>query len=389
MLTQPDLVEDEALMLASVDRFIERSVKPVAKELDETETYPAEILEDMKRLGLFGTIISPDYGGLGLSYTTHAKIVERLSYVWPALISYLNSHLVMAMAVQRFGTPEQKSRWLPLFATGELRGGIGLTEPSGGTDLQALKTRAVRSGDHYILNGRKTWITNGVHGQCFAVLARTSTDKALRHKALSLFMVMKGDGFSASKRLKKLGFKGVDAAELVFEDFPVPADHLVGGEEGRGFSQIMTSLELGRINAAACGVGISQAALDAALSYAQERTSFGKPICEHQAVQLRLADMAIRARAARLLCYDAAAAYDKGERSDLDAGIAKYFAGEAALQNATDSMRVFGGYGYSPEFPIERMYRDAPLLTLGEGTNDLQRIIIARQLIEKSRKGSG
>jgi alkylation response protein AidB-like acyl-CoA dehydrogenase len=389
MSSQPHLVEDEALILASLDRFIERMVKPAAKELDATETYPAPIIEEMKRLGLFGTVISAEYGGLGLSYTTHAKIVERIAYTWPALISYMNSHLVMAMAVQRFGTSEQKSKWLPLFATGEMRGGVGLTEPSGGTDLQAIKTRAVRSGEFYVLNGRKTWITNGVHGHCFAVLARTSTDKELRHKALSLFLVIKGEGFSSSKRLKKLGFKGVDAAELMFEDCAIPADHLIGGEEGRGFSQIMTSLELGRINAAACGVGISQAALDAAVTYSQERTSFGKPICEHQAIQLRLADMAIRARAARLLCYDAAATYDNGERSDLDAGIAKFFAGEAALQNATDAMRVFGGYGYSPEFPIERMYRDAPLLTLGEGTNDLQRIIIARQLIERSRSRLG
>jgi alkylation response protein AidB-like acyl-CoA dehydrogenase len=385
ILARDDTAEHDRLVLAMVDKFLDTEVKPHVRALEHDDIYPAEIVEKMKEMGLFGCIIAPDYGGLGLSTTTYAKIIERMSVVWMSVAGIVNSHLIMAMVVHRNGTEAQKAAFLPRFATGELRGGIGLTEPDCGTDLQAIRTTAKRAGDHYVVNGRKTWISNSLYGNCLALLVKTDPNAQPRHKGMSLLLAEKGPGFTVSRKLEKLGYKGIDTCELAFDDYKVPADRLIGGVEGRGLQQILNGLELGRINVAARGVGVADAALKEAVAYSQIRKTFGKPICQHQAIQLKLGDMATRLEAARLLTYAAAAAYDRGERCDMEAGMAKLFATEAAMENSAEAMRIHGAYGYSTEFGIERLYRDAPLLVIGEGTNELQRIIIARQLIERNR----
>ncbi len=376
--------DQERLVLDSVDRFLERDVRPVAHALEAADEYPDDIVEKMKELGLFGATIHPDYGGLGLSAATYAKIVEKVSAVWMSISGIFNSHLIMSAAVQRFGTEEQKHTWLPRFATGELRGGVGLTEPDCGTDLQAVRTRATLEGNQYVINGSKTWITNSVKGNVLAVLTKTDPNATPAHKGMSLFIVEKGPGFRVVRKLEKLGYRGIDTGEIVFEDCRVPPENLVGGIEGRGLQQILGGLELGRINVAARGVGIAQGTLDQAVKYAQVRKTFGKPIAEHQAIQILLADMATRAEASRLLVKSAAEAYDAGRRCDMEAGMAKLFASESALKNSLDAMRIHGAYGYSKEYDVERFYRDAPLLAIGEGTNELQHIIIARQLVQRN-----
>ncbi|MEM7252220.1 MAG: acyl-CoA dehydrogenase family protein [Pseudomonadota bacterium] len=376
--------EDEKLILDSIDRFLEKEVAPYAHELEANDTYPEDIVEGMKKLGLFGAIIPQEYGGLGLSVSCYAKIVERMSRVWMSITGIYNSHLIMSAAVVRFGTEAQKRTYLPKFATGELRGGLALTEPDCGTDLQAIRTVAQRDGDDYIINGTKTWISNGIYGQMFALLVKTDTQAQPRHAGTSLFLAEKGPGFNVSRKLEKLGYKGIDSAELVFENYRVPADRLVGGEEGAGLRHALGGLELGRINVAARGVGVAQASLDEAVKYSQHRKTFGQPICEHQAIQIKLADMATKTEAGRLLVQSAADAYDRGERCDMEAGMAKLFGSEAAVYNSLEAMRIHGGYGYSKEFNVERFYRDAPLLAIGEGTNELQRILIARQLVARN-----
>ena len=376
---------EEAMILDSVDRFLERDVRPVARELEASDTYPQSIVDRMVELGLFGATIAPEYGGLGLSASTYATIIERICTVWMSVSGIINSHLIMAAAVQRFGTDEQKQSYLPRFASGELRGGIALTEPDCGTDLQAIRTRAVRGADDYVVNGAKTWISNSAEGGILAVLVKTDPKAEPAHRGMSLILIEKGPGFSVVRKLDKLGYRGIDTAELVFEDCRVPRTSLIGAQEGRGLQQILAGLELGRINIAARGVGIARACLDESIAYAQLRRSFGKPICEHQAIQMKLADMATRVEAARLLTESAAQAYDSGERCDMEAGMAKLHASEAAISNSVDAMRIHGAYGYSREFNIERYYRDAPLLAIGEGTNELQRIIISRQLIERNK----
>jgi alkylation response protein AidB-like acyl-CoA dehydrogenase len=385
MVERAEAAEHERLVLDMVDKFLEAEVKPHVHALEHDDVYPTEIVEKMKEMGLFGCIIAPEYGGLGLSTSTYAKIIERMSAVWMSISGIVNSHLIMAMVVQRNGTDEQKTKFLPRFATGELRGGVGLTEPDCGTDLQAIRTVAKRVGDDYVVNGRKTWITNSLYGNCLALLVKTDPNAKPRHKGMSLLIAEKGPGFTVSRKLEKLGYKGIDTCELAFDDYRVPADRLIGGVEGRGLQHILNGLELGRINVAARGVGVADAALKEAVAYSQVRKTFGKPICEHQAIQLKLGEMATRLEAARLLTYRAAEAYDLGERCDMEAGMAKLFATEAALENSIEAMRIHGGYGYSKEFSIERLYRDAPLLVIGEGTNEMQRIIIARQLIERNR----
>src|SRR5438874_4526414 len=378
--------EQDALILDSVGRFLDREVKPHVHALEHDDIYPADIVEGMKALGLFGATIGADYGGLGLSATTYAKIVETVSTMWMSLAGIFNSHLIMAAAVERFGTPAQKESFLPRVATGELRGGLALTEPDCGTDLQAIRTTARRQGNEgYVVNGTKTWISNGIYGQIFALLVKTDPAAEPRHRGMSLFLAEKGPGFTVSRKLEKLGYKGIDSAELVFADYEIPADRLIGGQEGRGLQHALGGLELGRINVAARGVGVARAALDEAVRYSQQRHTFGKPICEHQAIQLKLADMATRAEASRLLVRQAAEIYDRGERCDLEAGMAKYFATEAAFENAHEAVRIHGGYGYSTEFMVERLYRDAPLLCIGEGTNEMQRMIIARQIIQRNK----
>ncbi len=376
--------EEEAQMLDQIRRWLERDVKPQVKDLEHADEYPHEFVAQMQEFGLFGATIAPEYGGLGLPAATYARIVTTISEVWMSLTGIFNSHLIMAAAVQRFGTEDQRRRFLPRFAAGEIRGGLALTEPDCGTDLQAIRTRAVRDGDDYVINGTKTWISNGIEGQCFALLVKTDPDAEPRHRGMSMFLAEKRDGFRVSRRLHKLGYKGIDSAELIFEDYRVPADCLVGGEEGRGFHHTVGGLELGRINVAARGVGLANAALRDSVAYAQIRKTMGKPICEHQAIQLKLGDMATRCEAARLLVEQAAGAYDRGERCDMEAGMAKLFASEAAVENSLEAMRIHGGYGYSVEFDIERYYRDAPLMCIGEGTNEMQRIIIAKQLVARN-----
>ncbi len=376
--------DDEALILASVDRFLEREVAPYAHDLEAGDTYPHAIVEQMKELGLYGATIDPEYGGLGLSATTYAKIVERVSAVWMSVSGLFNSHLIMAAAVERFGTETQKRHYLPRFARGELRGGIALTEPDCGTDLQAVRTRATRDGDDYVVNGTKTWISNSIQGHILAVLVKTDPSAQPPRRGMSLLLMEKGPGFEVSRKLEKIGYKGIDSAELAFRDCRVPADNLIGGEEGQGLKQILAGLELGRINVAARGVGLARACLDESVAYSQVRKTFGKPICQHQSIQIKLAEMATRLEAARLLTEAAARAYDRGRRCDMEAGMAKLFATETAIHNSLEAMRIHGAYGYSKEFNIERYYRDAPLLAIGEGTNELQRIIIAKQLVERN-----
>jgi len=376
--------EDERIILDVLDDFLTREVKPVCHDLEHDDIYPAEIVEKMKKLGLFGTIIATEYGGAGLPVTTYAKMTMKMSMVWMSLSGILNSHLIMAMAVQRFGTKQQKEYFLPKFATGELRGGVALTESDAGTDLQAISTVAKREGDDYIVNGSKMWITNSLYGNCFALLVKTDPTTNPPHKGMSLFIAEKGEGFTVSRQLEKLGYKGIETCEIVFENYRVPADRLIGGVEGRGLQQILSGLELGRINVAARGAGVAAAALNDSVAYSQIRKTFGKRICEHQAIQMKLADMATRVEAAKLLVNAAATAFDEGKRCDMEAGMAKLFATEAAVTNSMDAMRIHGGYGYSKEVNVERYYRDAPVLTIGEGTNELQRIIIARQLVERS-----
>ena len=378
--------EKENLILDAVERFVDREIKPVAQRLEHADEWPADIVAGMRDMGLFGCMIREEYGGLGLSASTYAKVVERIARVWMSVSGIINSHLIMAACVQRNGTEAQRQHFLPRFASGELRGGLALTEPDCGTDLQAVRTVARRDGDHYVINGTKTWISNGIHGQVFAVLVKTDPEAQPRHRGMSLFICEKGPGFTSTKKLEKLGYKGIDSAELVFDNFRVPAANLVGGVEGQGFKHVMGGLELGRINVAARGVGVARACLEESVAYAQLRRTFGKPICEHQAIQLKLADMATRLEAARLLTRNAAERKMAGLRCDVEAGMAKLFASETALELATEAMRIHGGVGYTTDLPVERYYRDAPLMVIGEGTNEIQRLVIARGLLARSRQ---
>ncbi|MBQ0725482.1 MAG: acyl-CoA dehydrogenase family protein [Cycloclasticus sp.] len=375
--------EQENLILDAIDKFLIQ-IKPSVHQLEADDEYPEEIVAQMKEMGLFGAVISPEYGGLGLPVSTYAKIVEKIACVWMSLTGVFNSHLIMAMSVQRFGTEEQKNKWLPLFASGEMRGALALTEPNCGTDLQAIKTTAQRDGDDYIINGSKTWITNSLHGSCFALLVKTDPTTSPAHKGMSLFIAPKGEGFVMGNKLKKLGYKGVDTAEFFLENYRLPAENLISLEEGHGLQHALGALALGRINVAARGIGVASAALNDSIAYSQQRKTFGKPICQHQSIQIYLADMATRVEAARLLVQSAATAFDRGDRCDMEAGMAKLYATEAAMSNSAEALRIHGAYGYSTEFNVERYYRDAPLLAIGEGTNELQRIIIAKQLIEQN-----
>ncbi|WBH18011.1 acyl-CoA dehydrogenase family protein [Sphingomonas radiodurans] len=376
--------EEEAALLDMIARWIERDVRPVVVAHDHGDIWPAAIVKQMAEFGLFGAVIDPEYGGLGLPAVTYVKIVSLISSYWMAVTGIFNSHLMLAVAIERFGTEEQKREWLPRLASGEIRGGLALTEPNAGTDLQAIRTTAIRDGDDYVINGTKTWISNGINGSCFALLVKTDPTADPRYKGMSLFIAPKGEGFSVGKKFDKLGYKSIDSAELVFEDYRIPAANLIGGVEGQGFYQATGGLELGRINVAARGVGLAEGALRLATEYAQVRETMGKPIAEHQAIQLKLGEMVTRARAARLLTFDAAEAYDRGDRCDMEAGMAKYFASEAAVRNAEEAMRIYGGYAYSKEYEIERYYRDALLMCIGEGTNEMQRIIISKQWVKRN-----
>ena len=384
---------DEQAILDAIARWVEKEVKPYATELEHDDIYPQAMVDQMRELGLFGATIAEEHGGLGLSASTYAKIVALISEEWMSLCGIFNSHLMMARIVERFGTDFQKEYWLPRFVTGEIRGALALTEPNAGTDLQGIRTRADARGENYVINGTKTWISNGIEGGAVALLVKTDPDAMPPRKGMSMFIAPKKDpdtgephpGFQTGRKLEKLGYKGIDSAELIFDGYTLDARrHLVGGEPGTGFYMAVGGLELGRINIAARSVGIARRALKEATSYSQTRETFGKPICQHQAIQLKLGEMATRTRAAELLTLDAARAYDAGERCDMEAGMAKYFASESAMENAAEAMRIHGGYGYSKEYPVERLYRDAPLLCIGEGTNEIQRIIIARQLVARN-----
>lgn len=384
---------DERQMLEAISKWIRTKVAPVALKLEHDNEWPADLVADMTELGLFGALVHPDYGGLGLSATTYTRIVSLISEEWMSLTGIFNTHMMMAIIVQKFGTDAQKSYWLPKFASGEMRGGLGLTEPDAGSDLQGIRTVAKRAGDKYVVNGTKTWISNAIEGHCVALLVKTDPDAVPRHRGMSMLIVPKIDpqtkaplkGVRNGKKLGKLGYKGVDSGEFIFENYECDASLcLVGGTEGEGFYMATGGLELGRINIAARGVGIARRALRESVAYSQVRKTMGKPICEHQAIQLKLGEMAAKTRAAELLVEDAARAYDSGERVDMEAGMAKWFASETALEVATEAMRIHGGYGYSTEYVLERLYRDAPLLCIGEGTNELQRMIIAKQLIKRN-----
>ena len=377
--------EDERAILDSITVWVEKEVRPNAQKFDQADEYPHALVEQMKELGLFGATIGQTHGGLGLSADTYARIVIKVASAWMAPSGIFNSHLIMAAAIERFGTESQRADFLPRMAPGEFRGGIGLTEPNAGTDLQAIRTVAVRDGDDYVVNGAKTWITNSGNGHGILLLVKTDPAAQPRHKGMSLLLAEKGPGFIVSKKMKKLGYKSIDTCELVFDNYRVPASRLLGGEEGKGFSQVAGGLELGRINVAARGCGIAQGALELATRYAQERSTFGKPICEHQAIQLKLAQMATQVEAAKLLIEQAARKYDSGQRCDMEAAMAKYFGSEAGVFCANEAMRIFGGYSYSTEYQIERYYRDAMLMCIGEGTNEVLQTIIAKQLIARNK----
>lgn len=386
--------DDERAILDAIEKWLEKDVRPFVMDMEHADEYPYAMVEQMKEFGLFGATISPEYGGLGLSAKTYSRIVAKIAETWMSLSGIFNSHLMMAMIVEKFGTDFQREYWLPKFVGGDIRGGLALTEADAGTDLQAIRTRADKDGDDYVINGTKTWISNGIEGGAVALMVKTDINADPRYKGISMLIAPKVDpesgqhheGFKTGKKLHKLGYKGIDSAELIFDNYRLDAKrHLIGGEEGKGFFMAVGGLELGRINIAARSVGIARRALNESIKYAQERKTFGKPIGHHQAIQLKLGGMGARTRAAELLTEDAARAYDAGERCDMEAGMAKYFASEAAVANALEAMRIHGGYGYSKEYPIERLYREAPLMCIGEGTNEMQRIIIAKQLIERNK----
>jgi len=376
--------EERRRLVQAIRAWVERDVIPVASRHERADEYPVEIVEKLKELGLFGATIPQEHGGLALDYLTYAMIVEEISRGWMSVSGFLNTHLIMAYLVTHHGTEEQRRRFLPAMARGDKRGGLALTEASGGSDVQAIRTVARRDGDHYVVTGAKMFVTNGRHGNTFALLAKTDPQAKPPHRGMSCFIIEKGGpGLTVSRDLDKLGYRGIDTCELIFDEFRVPAANLIGEKEGQGFKQVMAALETGRINIAARSVGVAQAAFEAALRYSQHRQAFGKPICQHQAIQLKLADMATKLTAARLLTEWAAAKKDSGARADLEAGMAKLYASETAYEVALDAMRIHGGYGYTTEFPVERYYRDAPLLIIGEGTNEIQRLIIARHLLQR------
>jgi alkylation response protein AidB-like acyl-CoA dehydrogenase len=384
MLTNaPTDPEIRAEMIGTVRRWVAREVIPVASELEHADEYPTAIVDAMKELGLFGITIPEEHGGLGLDLLTYIGVIEELAYGWMTLSGVLNTHTMCATLIGTYGTTEQQQRWLPQMVTGARRGALSLSEPDAGTDTRNISCKAVRDGDEWVVNGTKAWVTNGERAGIVALAARTQ-------EGISAFVVEKDpgpvfEGLSVSKNVGKLGYKGIETVEMAYVDHRIPADALIG-ELGRGLPQILSVLEVGRINIAARAVGVGRAAFDAALAYAQQRVTMGKPIAEHQAIQLKLADMATRLEAARLLTKSAAERKQAGERCDVEAGMAKLFASETAFELATESMRIHGGVGYTTELPVERYFRDAPLMIIGEGTNEIQRIVIARGLLARAQE---
>ena len=386
-----ELNEEQRGILHVVHTFVEKDVKPVVGDLDHADEFPEELTQTMRDMGLFGVTIPERYGGLGLDVLTYALIQIELSRGWMSLSGILNTHFIAAWMIEQFGTDAQRERYLPKMVSGDFRFAYSMTEPGAGSDIQAISTRAERDGDDFLITGQKMWSTNGLRSSAIMLLAKTDPNAVPRYKGMTSFLVEKDPnvaqqpGLTIPPKLRKLGYHGVETTELVFDHFRTPADSVLGGPGaiGGGFRQFMAGVELGRVNVAARAVGISQAAFEAAISYAMTRETFGVPIAQHQAIQIMLADMATKIEASRLLTIQAAEKKRDGKRADLESGMAKLFATEAAQQISLDAMRIHGGYGYSAEYPLERLYRDAPLLIIGEGTNEIQHLIIARRLLER------
>jgi alkylation response protein AidB-like acyl-CoA dehydrogenase len=389
--------DEQRAITEMVRQFVDEQVIPIAEEHDHEDKFPGAVVEQMKELGLFGVTIPEEYGGMGLDLTTYAMIVEELSRGWISISGIVNTHFIGSYLLMKFGTDEQKDRFLPRMATGEIRAAFSLSEPGLGSDVQAISTRAKQDGDAWVINGQKMWVTNGLMSGVVFLLAKSDPDADPPYRGMTCFITEKepgasentGDfaGLTIPPKIKKMGYKGVESTELVYEDYRVPAHNVLGGEDGvgQGFRQMMDALEVGRVNVAARGVGIAQRALELALRYSQERKTFGKPIAQHQAIQFKLADMATKVEAARLLTLKAARLKDAGQRSDLEAGMAKLFASETGKEVVEDAFRIHGGYGYSKEYEIERLYRDAPLLLIGEGTSEIQRMVIGKKLLERHK----
>jgi alkylation response protein AidB-like acyl-CoA dehydrogenase len=390
--------DDQKAIIEMVRQFVDEQILPNAEHYDAKDEFPEPIVEQMKELGLFGVTIPEEYGGMGLDLTTYTMIVEELSRGWISISGVVNTHFIGSYLLMKFGTDEQKERLLPKMATGEIRAAFSLSEPELGSDVQAIKTWAKKDGEHYEINGQKMWVTNGLMSGVVFVLVKTDREASPPYKGMTCFICEKepgasensGDyaGLTVPPKIKKMGYKGVESTELVFDGYRCPADMILGGEEdglNKGFVQMMDALEVGRVNVAARGVGIAQRALELALRYSQERKTFGKPIAEHQAIQFKLADMATKIEAARLVTLKAARMKDAGERSDLEAGMAKLLASETGKECVEDCFRIHGGYGYSKEYEIERLYRDAPLLLIGEGTSEIQRMVIGKKLLQRNK----
>ncbi|TPQ16510.1 acyl-CoA dehydrogenase family protein [Streptomyces sporangiiformans] len=383
MSTLDILSEDERFIVRTVRDFVDKEVKPVVRDLEHANTYPEGLIEQMKRLGIFGLVVPEEYGGTPVSTPCYVLITEELARGWMSLAGAMGGHTVVAKLLLDFGTEEQKRRYLSKMATGEIRATMALTEPGGGSDLQAMSTVARKDADSYVVNGAKTWITNSRRSGLIALLCKTDPDAAPAHQGISILLVEHGPGLTVSRDLPKLGYKGVESCELSFDGYRAPGDAVLGGVEGKGFAQMMKGLETGRLQVAARALGVGRAALEDSLAYAQERESFGKPIWRHQSIGNYLADMATSLTAARQLTLYAAREAEAGRRVDMEAGMAKLFASETAMQIALSAVRIHGGYGYSTEFDVERYFRDAPLMIVGEGTNEIQRNVIASQLVKR------
>ena len=379
----PDLNDDEAYLVATVRRFIDREVKPSVREMEHANEYPERWIEQMKAIGIYGLAVPEEFGGTPVSMPCYVRVTEELARGWMSLAGAMGGHTVVATLLAEFGTEEQKATYLPRLATGEIRATMALTEPGGGSDLQAMTTTATTQGEELVITGTKTWISNARRSGLIALLCKTDPSATPRHQGISIVLVEHGPGLTVSEDLSKLGYKGVETCELAFDGYRTPASRILGAEPGRGFAQMMKGLETGRIQVASRALGVAAAALEDSLAYAQQRESFGQPIWKHQAVGHHLADMATKLTAARQLTLFAAAKADAGERCDMEAGMAKLFASEVGMEIALAAVRIHGGYGYSTEYDIERYFRDAPLMIVGEGTNEIQRNVIASQLVAR------
>lgn len=377
------LSDEETLLVETVRAFVDRDVKPAVRDVEHADEYPAAWIEQMKRIGIYGLAVPESYGGTPVSTRCYVEVTQELSRGWMSLAGAMGGHTVVAKLLTLFGTEDQKQQYLPALATGEIRATMALTEPGGGSDLQAMSTTARADGDDLVVNGTKTWISNARRSGLIALMCKTDPVAEPAHRGISVLLVEHGPGLSVSRDLPKLGYKGVESCELAFDDYRVPASAILGGQPGKGFGQMMKGLETGRIQVASRALGVASAALEDALSYAQSRESFGQPIWQHQAVGHYLADMATKLTAARQLTLHAADRYDSGDRADMEAGMAKLFASEVAMEIALNAVRIHGGYGYSTEYDVERYFRDAPLMIVGEGTNEIQRNVIAAQLVAR------